>query len=100
MAKSKVAKHTITQEDLDTQPELTEQGLKVGDEVEIKESSKEKETPKKSDNLTLHVAAEGETPTHTMLVNVKHDGLILAQGDAVVVPENLEEEFKKLGFIQ
>lgn len=45
--------HTITQEDMDANPELAEQGIKVGDEVlipaepEVSETPEEKNTGKK-----------------------------------------------------
>jgi len=41
-----LVKHTVTQEDLDSNPSLAEEGIKVGDEIEIPNLSTELETEK------------------------------------------------------
>lgn len=41
----KTVKHIVTDEDLKNNPELVEQGVKVGDEIEIPAPEKEKKKP-------------------------------------------------------
>ena len=49
-------KRKLTQEDLDNNPELVEQGLQVGDEIEIPEENTE------SDEVSLSDDSGGSNP--------------------------------------
>ena len=94
---TKKVDHIVTAQDLQDTPELVDQGIKVGQTIQIDEEIAE---PAKEISKPITVAKTDGSAPYIMLRNVRHDDVDYLKDSSVNPPEKVAKHFLESGFMR